>query len=248
MKKIKALLLAACIFLSSCSTAEPENADNEQETLTMTLSYDITQSCIVDFSPIDKTLDCEKILLERADALNRMLRDYLNNNSSKVIYQLGDYCTKEGFHDTYKVISDEIKSYDDFKEMFSPYIFGLYIDCINSKCPSLLDIDGELYFHENISGYHGIIETWYLGYDVYDYSIIGHFACLRGISNTVIDEEYLNDEKNYDFYDITIDNIDGEYLITDCGLFSEHGEFYNNGKADRSLITNEKVKPKFAIE
>ena len=123
-----------------------------------------------------------------------------------------------------------------------------------------------MYFQECLSSYIGSLESWYLGYEVTDYSIVGHFARLNGLpqdveANALNSAEYLNDEQNYEFYDITIHNINGEYLLTDCYTLPRapytsynspdpdgHGLFYNNGKADRSLITNEKVKPKFAIE
>ena len=206
------------------------------------------------FETATNSFVCEKIILERAETLHRMIYDYLSYDEGTLVYSLGERCTKPGVFDTYKVISDEIKTYDDFKDMFSDEIYGPYIDYICSDTPRLLDIDGELYFHECLSGIIGIYETWYLGYEVTDYSIIGHFAALEGVPTLNEDhlnnKEYLNNEENYLFYDITVHNINGNYVLTGSPFtntipffIDNHGIFYNSGKADRSLIYNEKVKP-----
>ena len=121
----------------------------------------------------------------------------------------------------------------------------------------LLDINGELYFSESMSGVLGINESWYIGYDVYDNKIVGHFAQLgwggEGDNYGVDEPDFLNDRSSYNFYDIIVQNIGGKYVITDCRntdpeknyitVAEEHGLFWNCGTVDRSLITNEKVMP-----
>lgn len=268
MKKIFILLLSVCILSGCANTAPTEtnlsateksvteyNSPHTEENTSYTTDLNFGRDTVVtvECNLIDKSLDCEKIILERAETLHRMIYDYLSFDESTLVYSLGERCTKPGVFDTYKVISDEIKTYDDFKDMFSDEIYGSYIDYICSDTPRLLDIDGELYFHECLSGIIGIYETWYLGYEVTDYSIIGHFAALEGVPTVNEDhlnnKEYLNNEENYLFYDIIVHNINGNYVLTGCGTlkFNNHGMFYNSGKADRSLIYNEKVKPKTAV-
>lgn len=229
---------------SSAQTAA-ENPDNNPK------YSDADTDCL----PIDKSLDCEAILLEKADRLCTLMTDYLNLDSEKLIYKLGEpYKDENGMIIGSKVISDEMSCYADFKAMFSDSIYGGYLDYISGSGTSLFDIDGELYCSTHVGGFLGTDETWYISCDVEDDKIVGHFAELRGLGfpedNTA---EYLNNEENYWFYDITVRNVDGTYVITDCRekssgknyeFYDQHGLCYNSGFADRSLITNEKVKPK----
>ncbi len=229
---------------SSAQTAA-ENPDNNPE----------YSDAAIDCLPIDKSLDCEAILLEKADRLCTLMTDYLNLDSEKLIYKLGEpYKDENGMVIGSKVISDEMSCYADFKTMFSDSIYGGYLDYISSSGTYLFDIDGALYCSTHVGGFLGTDETWYIGCDVEDDKIVGHFAELRGLGfpedNTA---EYLNNEENYWFYDITVRNVDGTYVITDCRekssgknyeFYDQHGLCYNSGFADRSLITNEKVKPK----
>lgn len=207
--------------------------------------------------PIDKTLDCEAILLEKAEELCRLMRDYLNIEESMLAYKIGEPFNME--YRAAKVYSDEMKCYADFKDLFSGSIYGAYFDYINTaSSPSLLDIDGELYRQDHEGGYLGTLETWYIGCDVYDDRIIGHFAELRGMGEPEeVTAEYLNDESHYWFYDITVQKLEGKYVITDCrettsssgnAYYKAHGLFYNSGNADRRLITNDNVKPKFLAD
>lgn len=229
---------------SSAQTAA-ENPDNDPK------YSDADTDCL----PIDKSLDCEAILLEKADRLCTLMTDYLNLDSEKLIYKLGEpYKDENGMIIGSKVISDEMSCYADFKAMFSDSIYGGYLDYISGSGTSLFDIDGVLYCSTHVGGFLGTDETWYISCDVEDDKIVGHFAELRGLGfseeNTA---EYLNNEENYWFYDITVRNVDGMYVITDCRekssgknyeFYDQHGLCYNSGFADRSLITNEKVKPK----
>ena len=209
-------------------------------------------SAASEFEPIDKSLNCEEILLECADELHTVMTEYLSYDKSRLVFELGDVYPQQRQAETYKVISNELKSYDDFANIFSGSISRDYLDIICSGTPRLQDIDGALYFTESVGGYLGTLETWYLGCEITDYEIIGHFALLGGVEDEGLsDAEYLNNEENYDFYDIVVRNCNGKYLLTDCRGSDEkrlyyrlHGWCYNLGKADRSLVTNEKVKPK----
>lgn len=203
-----------------------------------------------DCLPIDKSLDCEKIMLDAAEKLSVMMSNYLNVDVTKLVFELGEPLTDDGQVMAYRVISNDIKTTDDFINLFSDSIYDGYIEKICTWSPRLEEIDGELCFVGSVGGYIGSMETWYLGCDVTDDEIIGHFAELRGIENIGFDDaEYLNDENNYGFYDIIVQNVSGKYVLTDCrGLDNKmyyriHGWLYNLGMADRNLITNAKVKP-----
>ena len=226
--------------------------DGTENTQTETYFF-MEDNTLADCDPIDKSLNCEEILLNRADSLQKLMTEYLNHDEKRLCFDLGETIEIEKGLYAKKVISDKIKSKDDIKNIFSEKIYEEYTDKLCSFNPSFLEIEDELYFIEADSGLLGVFETWYLGYDVTDDKIIGHFAVLEGIEDIGLDDaEYLNDESNYDFYDITVQNVDGKYVITDCNAentkgfyFYHHGYYYNSGKADRTLITNENVKPKF---
>ena len=53
----------------------------------------------------------------------------------------------------------------------------------------------------------------------------------------------------YYFYDIVVQNIDGEYPVTSCAtseglmLHAEHGHYYGTDRIDKSIITNDRLKP-----
>ena len=274
MKKtlIFSILISSCIFLSSCkgggdteslteqtksvtgqsgtvevlpdSTSEPIPAVSEEE------SYFWKQdNTLLNADPIDKSLDCKGIILDRAASLQTLMSSYLSYDKNSLAFELGEYRSTGGEAGAYKVISDEFDSYEGFRELFSDWIYEGYIDKICSWNPRICEMDNELYFVEPVGGYIGTLETWYLGFDVADDRIVGHFARLKGVEAGTIDAEYLNDESNYSFYDITVQNIDGKYVLTDCRgedndmYYRLHGWCYNSGAADRSLITNEKVKP-----
>ena len=206
--------------------------------------------------PIDKSADCEAILLEKADRLQTLIFRYLNNDTEKLAYKFG-----EAIYNEYemsigaKVISDEMSCYSEFKAMFADCIYGDFFDWISThSLVKMFDIDGVLYGSPHEGGLLGVVETWYLGCDVQDDRIVGHFAELRGMGEPEEKTaEYLNDESNYWFYDITVQCVNGAYVITSCREITSgrdydysdvHGIFYNSGFADRSLITNEKVAPK----
>lgn len=246
---------------SSTESDKPGSAESQSEvnssiytepTEETTDYYDKEIEC----EPIDSSLDCEAIILEKADRLYTLISDYRNLDSDKLKYTYSaPYCFNEyGDITGAKVISGEMSCYADFKALFSDSIYGDYLDYLNQTPPSLFDIDGELYGTAHIGGFMGTDETWYLGHDVQENKIVGHFAELQGLGEpSEKTAEYLNDESNYRFYDITVQCVNGVYVVTSCRETSsgknydysdKHGMCYNSGFADRSLITNEKVAPK----
>lgn len=194
--------------------------------------------------PIDMTLDHEAIILEKADSFRRLYRSYIFydvNFETEIVKDKGEL-----------IKSDDIKTLDDIRALFSDTVHN---DWIEVAIWSLYkEIDGELYYIEPArGGIPDLVGTWYIGYEVTDDKIIGHFAALKGMMDEedYTTSEYLNNEKNYRFYDIIIQNIDGKYLITDiCGAYdgynyeSEHAQGYGDEIVDTSLITNEALKPK----
>lgn len=209
--------------------------------------------------PIDKSADCEAILFEKADRLRTLIYNYLNNDSENLIYEYDKddiYVYQHNYKLGYKIISDEIKSYSDFKSLFADSIYGDYFDYINQHTYGrIFEVNGMLYAYQDNCGLVGTDETWYMGYDVYDDRIVGHYIQLRGIGDpSEQTAEYLNDENNYWFYDITVQLVNGVYVVTDCReitsgrnyhYFNKHGICYDSGFADRSLITNERLIPKY---
>lgn len=202
---------------------------------------------------IDQYADPWDIVLEKSERLQTLSNDYLHYVEDNLVYEVGDWVEGENIHDTYEVISKEIKTYEDFKNLFSDSIHSEFFDYINTGRPRLTEIDGKLCYTETMGGYLGIIESWFIGYEWDDDKIIGHFAALKGVEDIEYNNaEHLNDINNYQFYDIVIQNVDGKYVITDCydtktgsnyDAYSLHGYFYNSGLVDRTLITNEKVIP-----
>lgn len=204
--------------------------------------------------PIDKSLDCERLLLDRAEMLAEMMMKYYYPSQETRAYALGEFEVLEELGSAREVSSDEFKTYSEFKALFSDVIYEQYIDFINFSDSGFREYDERIYFVDFVSGGpRGSIETWYLGCDIEDDKIIGHFAELHADagSDEPLGTEYLNDESNYSFYDIIVQNVDGKYVLTNCinsndyPYHIEHGRLYDSGKADRSLVTNEKVKPRF---
>ena len=208
-------------------------------------------------SPIDKSLDCEQLLLDRAEALHRLMADYMNYVDC-LVYEVDRNKSEPigGQAVKYPITQSEFKTYAEFKALFADSIYGDFFDKVCTKdCPRMLEEDGHMYYVAPSSGY-GVdcVETWYLSATVTDYKIVGHFVLLRALEafpeeyNT---PEYLNNVDNYEFYDITVQNVDGQYLLTDCygskgyDYYRSHGWLYNKHWADRSLITNPEVKPAF---
>ncbi len=202
---------------------------------------------------IDQYADPWDIVLEKSERLQTLSNNYLHYVDENLAYEVGDWVEGENIHDTYEVISEEIKTYDDFKNLFSDSVHGEFFDYINTGRPRLTEIDGKLCYTELMGGYLGVIESWFIGYDWDDNKITGHFAVLEGVEDIEYNNsEHLNDINNYQFYDIVIQNVDGKYVITDCynaetgnneDSYQTHGYFYNSGMVDRTLITNEKVMP-----
>ncbi|MBQ9384956.1 MAG: hypothetical protein IJT87_12055, partial [Ruminiclostridium sp.] len=206
--------------------------------------------------PIDTGLDFEKILLDDAEALKELIHGYCGLKAGELEYTLGDkHPTFQPVLGSYKVISDEVHSVDDVLEKFSDSIDPKYASYIVSN--DLADIDGELYRIDPYGDTAADMESWYLGYDAAGDELTGHFALidfssLEGQYDEVRGSDVLNNKANYQFYDITVQNIGGNYVITDCRILGEngyqcprlHGLYYDSGLTDRSLITNPEVMPK----
>lgn len=269
--RIASLCACFCLFFCSCNgdsgtasqpsetTAPSESSITSLTTTaaptatepvsTTEIPFFLADQTVEECDPIDKSLNCEEILLDRAESLQILMCHYLHFDEKEVVFDIG-----EKDENGYPVLSDSLKTYDDFKKLFSDKIYGGYLDRLCSWSPQLIEIGDRLYLIEpdTINAYLGTFETWYLGCEVTDEKIIGHFARLGGVEDIGLDDpEYLNDESNYSFYDITVQNIDGQYVLTDCNgddpqnvYYHLHGWCYNAGRADRSLITNEKVKPR----
>ena len=231
------------------STETPVSDSPETSTEYYFWEHDNTVS---NCDPIDKSLDCEQILLDRAETLTEMMMEYYYPSQETRAYTLGEFEVIEELGSAREVNSDEFKTYSEFKALFSDVIYEQYIDFINFSDSGFRECNGKIYFVDFVSGGpRGSIETWYLGCDIEDDKIIGHFAELHADagSDEPLVAEYLNDESNYGFYDIIVQNIGGKYVLTNCinsndySYHIEHGWLYDSGKADRALITNEKVKP-----
>lgn len=269
--RMASFCVCLCLLLCSCNgdfnTASPASettVPNESSITSLTttvaptdtepvstteIPFFLVDQSVKECDPIDKSLNCEEILLDRAESLQILMCDYLHFDEREVVFEIG-----EEDENGYPILSDWLKTYDDFKKLFSDKIYGNYLDLLCSWSPRLAEINGRLYLIEpnTANAYLGTFETWYLGCEVTDEKIIGHFARLGGVEDIGLDDpEYLNDESNYSFYDITVQNIDGQYVLTDCNgddpknvYYRLHGWCYNAGRADRSLITNERVKPR----
>lgn len=205
----------------------------------------------VQTAKIDNSLDCGKIVLDSADALKNMVGGYYNNDTDKLLFKT-EKNSNGGFDFAKIVVSENFNSYSDFKKLFDNSIYEKYIDLINYSGNGFREKDGVLYYSDYVNGGNrGTAETWCVGYDVEESRIIGHFAELKVdiASPETVTADFLNDKNNYRFYDIIIQNIDGNYVVTNCvdsennQCFSEHGLCYNSGFADRSLVTNPEVLP-----
>ena len=233
---------------TTTTTAEKEEVDNVVEPEQIEYTADG-----IECDPIDKSLDCEQLMLDKADKLHEMISGWCNIDKKALAFEVGDQCESfQGWDGVYKVVSDTVKTYEDFKALYENDIYGAYIDALT--CEYLIDIGGELYYIKPMSGLLGTYETWYMGCDVTDDAIVGHFAilCWGDEDDETQNANFLNDTSNYRFYDIKVQNVGGKYVITSCGdenditlgSVFDHGLFYNSGIANRTLITNEAVKPK----
>ena len=263
--------ISICILLCSCDGNKAYNQSSEATTSppsvtttsSTTTSVHTDEAFVIttteeyltptDCDPIDKSLDCERILLDRAEMLAEMMMEYYYPSQETRAYILGEFEVIEELGSVREVNSDEFKTYSEFKALFSDVIYEQYIDFINFSDSGFRECNEKIYFVDFVSGGpRGSIETWYLGCDIEDDKIIGHFAELHADagSDEPLGAEYLNDEINYDFYDIIVQNVGGKYVLTNCinsndyPYHIEHGWLYDSGKADRTLITNEKVKPR----
>lgn len=214
----------------------------------------------VNCEPIDKTLDCDKILLEKAEALKTLSADY---------FIKGDYGISGYTADTDSIVVDEFNNivavravseknfcYSDWNGSFSDDIYSEYLNVLNAEYFMLFDVDGVLYsgrYSNELCAPFGTLDTWYLGCDVSNNSIVGHFAQLDGTGEPEeVTAEYLNDENNYSFYDIIVQCVDGKYVITSCyetvsgknyDMAITHGCYYNSCNSGRGLVTNERLAP-----
>lgn len=272
----KTFFLAAaaslCLILCGCSKTEinsnlSQNSANSENSITQNNSDNDVQninsnaanyniyvknySTPAQTSIIDSNVDCKKIVLNSANALKNMISDYYNSDANKLTFKTQD--NSNGDFDFAKiVVSENFNSYSDFKKLFDNSVYEKYIDLINYSGNGFREKDGVLYYSDYVNGGNrGTAETWCVGYDTEEGRIIGHFAELKAdiASPETVTAEFLNDVNNYRFYDIIIQNIDDNYVVTNCAdsennqCFSEHGLCYNSGFADRSLITNPEVLP-----
>lgn len=192
-----------------------------------------------------------KIVLDSADALKNIVGGYYNSDTDKLLFKT-EKNNNGGFDFAKIVVSENFNSYSDFKKLFDNSVYEKYIDLINYSGNGFREKDGVLYYSDYVNGGNrGTAETWCVGYGTEDDRIIGHFAELKVdiTSPETVTAEFFNDVNNYRFYDIIIQNIDDNYVVTNCidsennQCFSEHGLCYNSGFADTSLITNPKVLP-----
>lgn len=257
------LLLCGCNGISSNSDSI-QNSTNSEKTITQSssdlsnnsndTSYDTYVNNYVEpvqTAKIDNSLDCGKIVLDSADTLKNIVSGYYNNDIDKLLFKT-EKKNNGGFDFAKIVVSENFNSYSDFKKLFDNSIYEKYIDLINYSGNGFREKDGVLYYSDYVNGGNrGTAETWCVGYDVEESRIIGHFAELKAdiASPETVTADFLNDKNNYRFYDIIIQNIDGNYVVTNCvdsennQCFSEHGLCYNSGFADRSLVTNPEVLP-----
>ena len=205
---------------------------------------------------VDLGIDYESLVLDRAQTLAALVRDYCGNES-EIELELGDiyeelYKSSGGRIAYRKVISPHISSLADISNMFDDKIYGAFV--YHTVSERLREIEGELYYTGD-QEYPDTMETWYLGAEMTDGEITGHFAELKWGRDGVNESdpknaEFLNDINNYAFYDITIKNTHGVYIVTDCRYTDgskeqcrlTHG-YYNKGIADRSLITDARIMP-----
>ncbi|MCR4779645.1 MAG: hypothetical protein K5876_00975 [Ruminiclostridium sp.] len=208
--------------------------------------------------PIDRgSFDPDDMAFGFGEEMQVMFNDYLRSGGGKA-YTRGDPECVEGFpgHLTaYPVDSDDLKTVDDIKERMNSVIYGAYVDHLLFE--KYGEANGRLYYLEGTRGGIRATESWYLGCDVYDDRVVGHYALLHwgGEDNDERKAEFLNDIDNYDFYDIVIQRVGGKYVVTDVrgthsggrtidyDYFEHHGIFYNANVVDRTLITNYDVMP-----
>lgn len=200
--------------------------------------------------PVDRNLDLEHILLDRAHEIQVLYKDFLCDGSSDA-FELGEWEHVDGFPmslGSCPVISDDIKTVDDIKSRFNKSIYEGYTEKLMYH--QYGEANGKLYRLGGTEGGRRGTESWYIGCDIEDDKVVGHFVIL-GWAEEDITAEFINDETHYDYYDIVMRNIDGQYLITnvvsteypDWDNFKAHGFFYDIGVVDRSLITNDAIKP-----
>jgi predicted small lipoprotein YifL len=253
--KLFSVITMLCLFLASCGQATSNKttapAADTTAAIERIVSGNENEPNMDSSNGENADVNFEEIILERASDLHELVYQYMNIDKSKLCFQLGDIQKIDEDYNAYEVLSDKISKYSDFKELYSDTISGDYFDYITEGW--FEDVNGKLFYIEPIGGLLGTYETWYIGYEVKEDQIIGHFAELKwgDNENDINNSDFLNDISNYNFYDIIVEKIDDKYVITNCIIVGEenqdnhepHGIYYNSGIVDRSLITNEKLKP-----
>lgn len=214
----------------------------------------IFSACTAEIPAEPAETTAEEILLEKAQQFHDLMRDYLNTDDDLLVFDLGH----DGCDQIYlNVISDTLTDYQSVKDIFTEVLSDDYADYMlrdRPDFPVFMEKNDVLYFAPSESAIIGTLDTWCVGYEETEDKIVGRFAMLSGVPGHPEgepDEEYLNDLKNYWFYNITLEKFPEGYRITDCRVtdqelkYPAHDEhtFYHSGAADLSKITNPELIP-----
>ena len=106
---------------TTTTAAEKEEVDNVVEPEQIEYTADG-----IECDPIDKSLDCEQLMLDKADKLYEMISGWCNVDKNALAFEVGDQCESfQGWDGAYKVVSDNVNTYADFKALYENEIYEI---------------------------------------------------------------------------------------------------------------------------
>jgi hypothetical protein len=182
-----------------------------------------------------------ELAIKRADELSALWMDFLQYDDSQLIitYDKNDWAREEytdpntgqEYNDVFFAVTNEnFKTYDDIFKIFNQTCTPDYSDTLlkYSYGTAYAEIDGKLYISDTILC-RGPLES--LGGEYISYEVVGDKIKLNFIVRTFYENV---DYATEDEYSIFLENIESEWLISDCkhvfysdGIYY-HGYFWNS--------------------
>jgi hypothetical protein len=222
---IFAIILSLILALAACG-------DDTSETPTPSDTPDSTEQ--------SKRISDEEVYslaMTKADELYRLFQEFLIYHRLDLPLPfdeetvLGEYIEEDGevfIFSFYMVNHDTIKTYDDLYNIFLEVCTPEYSTYLLKKASHYFtDIDDRLAFYETMftRGPEECDEVLFIGFEITGDDEIKLFFSADMYVN-LGDEGIINDGPPRE-YTITLTNIDGKWLISDCTNLNVHGHFGN---------------------
>ncbi|MCM1298975.1 MAG: IseA DL-endopeptidase inhibitor family protein [Firmicutes bacterium] len=178
-----------------------------------------TEETISEFPPED--VDCIKTADEYARALQKLYMKYLQNDEKELAFKLDDDPAKGVFFrgfTAYPIIGGEIKTYDDFKSLFTEWCTDEFAEELLKK--SLYgNVEGKLYkSHAETPNIGTIYSVGYINDCQIDKNKMYVQFTAVGTDNELFDPADVSDRSPAEDECFTMELVwkNGEWLIADC--------------------------------